>query len=360
MLFEFYWFRISETSGELIMIEITSGRRIAFVTGGSGFVGSRLIHALVANNWEVHALARSSAAIAAVEGSGAISVHGDLSDPHALQNGMTNCEVVFHVAALFKLWGDRKDFDRVNVDGMKMLVEAAAATQSVRKVIAVSAAAVVMGDPEPMLDVNESAPVQTRKFAPYSASKAEAEKILLAANGKRSKFETISIRPPMIWGAGMPTLDHMVETVKAGKWQWVDGGRQAMSTCHVDNLVNALLLAANRGEGGQAYFIADAEVGTLKTVLSGLLKTKNVEAADKSVPFGLAWAMAGIFGGAWRLFRFQGEPPITRQMLRLIGKPFTVSYDKARSELGYLPKVSWIEGIQRMNLTPGNSQKSSS
>jgi nucleoside-diphosphate-sugar epimerase len=122
-------------------------------------------------------------------------------------------------------------------------------------------------------------------------------------------------------------------------------GNQAMSTCHLDNLVDALILAADHGRGGEAYFVADAEEGTVKSVLSGLLATRGVKAPDKSVSFGVAWTMAGIMGLVWRLFRLKGEPPITRQMLRLIGKPFTVRTDKARRELGYVPSVTWEEGI---------------
>jgi len=334
-------------------------RRVAFVTGGSGFVGSRLVQVLVANNWEVRALARSSSAVSEVKKLGAIPVSGDLNDLQALQQGMADSEVVFHVAALFKLWGDKKEFDHINVEGMKMVVQAAAATASIRKVVSVGAAAVVMGDPDSMLNVDENAPVQVCSFAPYSASKAKAERILLSANGLRPEFDTISIRPPMIWGAGMPTLDHMVETVNAGHWQWIDGGDQSMSTCHVDNLISALLLAADRGRGGQAYFVADAEIGTLKSVLSELLLTKNVKAGEKSVSFGMAWTMAGVLGSAWCLFRLRGEPPITRQMLRLIGKSFTVSYEKARNELGYIPLVSWAQGVRSMSYGLDNSHKHS-
>jgi nucleoside-diphosphate-sugar epimerase len=325
-------------------------RRIAFVTGGSGFVGERLIARLVATGWTVRALARSRSAASAVAALGATPIDGDITEATALKAGMTGSHVVFHVAALFKLWGDPKDFDQVNVGGTLAVVDTAAATESVTKVIAVSAAAVVMGDPEPMMDVTETAPLQRRHFAPYALSKAEAERILLAANGRRRSFETIAIRPPMIWGAGMPTLDHMVETVEAGQWQWVGGGSQAMSTCHVDNLVHALLLAADSGTGGEAYFVADAETGTLKSVIAGLLATQGVRAADKSVSFGLAWMIAGVMGVVWRLFRLAGEPPITRQMLRLIGKPFTVSTEKARRQLGYAPQTSWEEGTARMSL----------
>jgi nucleoside-diphosphate-sugar epimerase len=115
-----------------------------------------------------------------------------------------------------------------------------------------------------------------------------------------------------------------------------------------DNLVHTLLLAAEKGKGGQAYFVADAEEGTLKSVLGGLLATQRVDVADKSISFGMAWTLAGIMGVAWRLFRLKGEPPITRQLLRLIGKPFTVRTEKARRELGFIPPVAWKDGIAEM------------
>lgn len=330
------------------MNETFNGDRIAFVTGGSGFVGGGLIRTLVAQGWQVRALARSPSAIATVENLGAVPVRGELNDREALGKGISGSKVVFHVAAMFKLWGDRKQFDAVNVEGMRTLVDAALAAPSVQKIVAVSAAGVVMGDPEPMVAVDERAPRQERSFAPYTSSKADAEKILLSANERRKGFETIAIRPPLIWGKGMPMLDQMAETVKAGNWQWVDGGNQALSTCHLDNLVNALILAADHGRGGEAYFVGDAEEGTVKSVLSGLLATRGMKASDKSVSFGMAWTLAGIMGLGWRLFRFKGEPPITRQLLRLIGKPFTVRTDKARKELGYSPRVTWKAGIAEM------------
>jgi nucleoside-diphosphate-sugar epimerase len=322
--------------------------RTALVTGGSGFVGGRLITRLVSCGWRVRALARSPDSEAAVKALGATPVRGDLNDAGALQKAMEGCEVVFHVAAHFKLWGEQALFDRVNVEGTRAVVEAAASGPSVRRVVAVSAAAVVMGDPEPMPGADESLPLQERAFSPYASSKARGERLLLAANGVRSGFETVALRPPFIWGAGMPTLDHMVATVKAGRWQWVAGGQQAMSTCHVDNLCDALILAADRGQGGQAYFVADAEESTLKGFISALLATRGVAPADKTVPFAVAWSMAGLMGAMWRMLGLRGEPPITRQMLRLIGKPFTILSDKARTELGYEPLITMREGLAAM------------
>lgn len=322
--------------------------RVALVTGGSGFVGGRLITHLLVRGWQVRALARSAESEAQVKTLGATPVRGELNDDQALRKAMTGCEVVFHVAAHFRLWGNQEIFDRINVEGTRAVVNAAAATASVRRLVAVSAAAVVMGDPEPMLNADESLPLQVRAFSPYGSSKAEGERVLLAANGMRSGLETIALRPPFIWGGKMPTLDHMVETVNAGRWRWVAGGTQAMSSCHVDNLCDALILAADGGRGGEAYFIADAEQSTLKSFISSLLATRGVTAADKSVRFGIAWTMAGLMGAAWRVLRLKGEPPITRQMLRLIGKPFTISTRKAQTELGYAPRIAMDEGLAAM------------
>ncbi|MBX3507134.1 MAG: 3-beta hydroxysteroid dehydrogenase, partial [Parvibaculum sp.] len=156
------------------------------------------------------------------------------------------------------------------------------------------------------------------------------------------------IRPPFIWGPDMPALDHMVETVRDGQFQWVAGGGQAMSTCHVDNLCHALILAADRGGDGAAYFVSDDADTTLKTFITRLFASRGVTPKDRSVPFGLAWTMAGIMGTAWRLLRLKGEPPITRQMLRLIGKDFTIDISKARTELGYAPVLTPEDGFSMM------------
>jgi nucleoside-diphosphate-sugar epimerase len=323
-----------------------AGARKAFVTGGSGFVGGRLIKALIAQGWEVRALARGEKAVLKIKALGAVPVVGELTDLAVLSGAMTGCQVVFHAAALFKMWGSRKEFDDVNVNGTRAIVETAIGTASVRKVVMVSAGAVVQGDPKPLVNIDEHTPVQEPKFAPYSASKAEAEKILLSSDGQRAGFQTIALRPPMIWGAGMPMLDQMVDVVQSGSWQWPDGGTQTISTCHIDNLVGALLLAVDRGHG--AYFVADAEQGMLKSVIGDLLATRGVKVGDKSVPFGVAWMLAGAMGFFWKLLWLKGEPPITRQMLGLIGKPFTLNIKKAERELGYAPHVTWKQGIAEM------------
>ena len=146
----------------------------------------------------------------------------------------------------------------------------------------------------------------------------------------------------------MPTLDAMVDNVRAGQFRWVGDGTQPMSTAHVLNVCHAVALALERGAGGRAYFVSDGQDGTLKGVISALLRTRGVEPPRASAPLPIAWGMAAVMEWAWRRFGRAGEPPITRQMLRLIGAPFTLDITKAERELDYRPIVSWEQGLAAM------------
>jgi nucleoside-diphosphate-sugar epimerase len=254
---------------------------------------------------------------------------------------------VFHAAALFKLWGSEDEFNRANVEGTRRLLTVAR-SMGVRRFVQIGAAGVVMGEPVPMLGITEDAPLQIRSWAPYSSSKAKSERLVREANVPGS-FHTAVIRPPFIWGRGMPMLDQMIHSIETKQFRWPGDGEQAMSTCHVDNVCRAAILAAERGTGGSSYFVSDGADGTLRTVMTALLATRNIVPPKASVPFGVGWWMARCMEAVWRIFRIGGEPPITRQMLRMIGMPFTLNIARARRELGYQPIVTWQSGIAAMS-----------
>src|ERR1700732_2597467 len=88
--------------------------------------------------------------------------------------------------------------------------------------------------------------------------------------------------------------------------------------------------------------------GPLGSLWTALLAARNVVPPRASAPVRVAWWMARCVEAVWRVFRFGGEPPITRQMLRMIGRSFTLNISRARSELGYQPIVSWQSGIAAM------------
>lgn len=322
-------------------------RKTALVTGGSGFVGSRLIQMLLTNGWSVRAMGRSPESCRKIAQLGARVVEADLADGDALELAVQGCSAVFHAAAFFKLWGPEQQFINANIEGTARLLAACQMSGTVTRFVQIGAAAVVMGDARPIVGADESLPLRFPSWAPYSSSKGRSEELVLAANGKNGMLTSV-IRPPLIWGYGMPMLEEMKKTVAAGQFRWPGDGSQPMSTCHVDNVCHAAMLAANSNRGGVAYFVSDGEDGTLRQVVSDLLATQNTPAPHGTVPFSVAWFMARMLEMLWRGLTLKGEPPLTRQMLRMIGLPFTLDIGRARRELNYRPIITWREGIEAM------------
>ncbi|WP_414441673.1 NAD-dependent epimerase/dehydratase family protein [Burkholderia sp. 22PA0106] len=148
----------------------------------------------------------------------------------------------------------------------------------------------------------------------------------------------------------MPMLSGMVDAVKAGQFRFVNHGEAVMSTAHVDNVCHAVELAIEKGRGGEAYFVSDGEARTFREVLAAFLDTQDVKSPTGSIPLRMAWIMAALMERLWKTLSRSGEPPITRQLLRLIGKDFTLDTTKAQGQLGYQPEVSWVEGIEAMKV----------
>ena len=314
----------------------------AFVTGGSGFVGRNLIRALRARGDAVVALARSDASMQAVTALGAVAARGDLDDVAAMQRGMAGCDAVFHSAAEVSEWGPRERYWRVNVDGTKNVLAAARAA-GVKAFVHVGTEAALC-DGTPLLDVDESRPLPEHPLPRYPLTKNQAERLVRAANAPG--LRTVVVRPRFIWGNDdTSVLTALAAAVKAGRFMWMDGGRYPTSTTHVDNVCEGLLLAADKGRGGEAYFVTDGAPVELRTFVTQMLATRGVDPGDKSVPKWLVLLIARASEWLWDTFGLKGEPPATRMAVHLFGEPVTVIDAKARRELGYAGRVSREQGL---------------
>ncbi|MFP2907410.1 NAD-dependent epimerase/dehydratase family protein [Pyxidicoccus sp. 3LFB2] len=319
----------------------------AFVTGGSGFVGRNLIAALKARGDSVRALARSASAMAAVTEAGAEPFEGDLSDADKLKPGMEGCDTVFHAAAYAKGWGPREEFFEANVRGTERVLEAARAA-GVKRLVHVSTEAVLV-DGTPLVRVNETWPVPARPIGDYPSTKAEAERLVLSVSS--ADFTTVVVRPRFIWGKGDTSLlPELISAVRAKRFAWFSGGRYLSSTCHVANCVEGMLLAAEKGRGGEVYFLTDGEPVVFRDFVTELLKTQNVDAGTRTVPFGLAATLATLSDVLWGAFHLKSRPPLTRTELLLVGREVTVNDEKARQELGYEGRMTREEGLREMRM----------
>ncbi|WP_205965750.1 NAD-dependent epimerase/dehydratase family protein [Paraburkholderia guartelaensis] len=232
------------------------------VTGGSGLLGSRLLPALAAAGHQVFALARSASSRERVQELGAQPVDGDLESNAPLV--LPALDAVVHAAAMFRFSGPRAPFFHANVDGTARLL-AAAQQAGVTRFVHISAAGVIMDESgSPIRHAEENAPTFAQHFSAYLASKAQAEQIVLAAN--KPGFRTIALRPPAIWGPGDPFSRELPHAIKSGQFAFIDRGDYAFSTCHVDNVVEAVQCALTRGEGGRAFFIADQQIANFPRI----------------------------------------------------------------------------------------------
>jgi nucleoside-diphosphate-sugar epimerase len=315
-----------------------------FVTGGSGFIGGALVERLVAEGRPVRALARSEGSAARVEALGAEPVRGELGDRESLAAGAAGCETAFHLAAHLGEWGRWEDFERGNVEGTRNALAACEEAGVPRFVHCGTEAALMAG--EPLVHVDETAPLRPDSPAPYPATKARAELAVREAN--RDGFETVAMRPRFVWGRGDTTLlPEMVRTVEAGQFAWVGGGRNVTDTAHVDNVVEGLLLCAAKGRPGEAYFITDGEPVVFREFVTELLRTQGVEAPDRSLPAWSAAPLARVCELLWKL-PLPGEPPMSRFRSWLLTQECTIEIGKAREELGYRPLVSHEQGLAEM------------
>lgn len=317
----------------------------AFITGGSGFVGRNLIAMLKSRGDVVRALARSDAAIQTVQQLGAEPVRGDLDNAEALRNGMSGCEVVFHSAAKVEDWGRYEDFHRANVVGTENVLQAARAT-GVKKFIHVSTEAVLAGGP-PIRNADETWPRAKKPLGLYPFTKGLAEARVRAANSP--ELATVIVRPRFIWGKGdTSVLPQIINAVQRGEFMWINGGRYLTSTCHVKNVCEGALLAAERGRGGEIYFLTDGQPIEFRQFITALLQTQNIDPGNRNVPLWLARSFAHVSEAIWHALHRNSRPPITRTAVCLIGESVTVNDAKARRELGYVGKVSIEEGLAEM------------
>ena len=312
-----------------------------FVTGASGFIGGHAVETLSARH-AVTAMARSEKSAAAVRALGATPVRCELGAvrPEHLEG----VDAIIHCAAYAEEWGTREQFWSANVEGTSQLLDAARAA-GVRRFVHVGTEAALF-DGADLLGVDESRPYPARHRFLYPETKAEAERRVLAAS-EPGRFETISIRPRLVWGPrDASVLAAIVRMAEDGSWAWLDGGRARTSTSYVANVVHALELALTRGTSGRAYFVADDGERSIREFIEAYALAAGVTLPSRSVPSMVARPLSALIEGTYRLFGIRRKPPMTAFAVAMMSASVTVRDDAARRELGYAPIIGVEEGMR--------------
>lgn len=258
-----------------------------------------------------------------------------------MKDGMKDCEVVFHCAALTDFSQPWSRFVEANVEGTRHVIQAAISNK-VSKVIHVSSeAALVQGFGSPLVDVDESTDLpdpMTQSHLFYSCSKNMAERVCLEY---ASKCDIVIVRPRLIWGVGdSVVLPKMVAQAKSViGFPWIGGAEFLTSTVNISNVIHGMILASQHGTPGQAYFLTDDRNCTFREFFTAIFETQGVRSDGFfSIPLMgaqlLAWT--GLF------------PDLSYATLSLLAQQVTVSCNRAKEELRYEPIVTFEEGLKEL------------
>lgn len=318
------------------------------VTGGGGFIGGAIVHQLLERGDRVRSFARSASPHLLARGVEVIQ--GDLGEADDVSSAVAGADAVIHVAAKAGYWGSVEDYYRPNVRGTANVVSACR-LHGVSRLVYTSTPSVVHGGGD-VAGLDESAPYPEVFSSPYPATKAEAERLVLAAAD--ASLGTVALRPHLVWGPGDNQLvPRLIARARQRRLRLVGDGSNLIDTTFIDNAAHAHLLALDRlapGNviSGKAYFIAQGEPRPIKETLNLLLAAAGAPSVSRSVSPRTANRIGVLAEQVWRRARLAGEPPLTRFLAEQLSTAHWYDLSAARRDLDYEPIVSFSEGLERL------------
>jgi len=315
-----------------------------FITGIGGFIGRRLAERALERGLPVAGLELSEAAAEAARvalGSGADVRAGDVHEPAALAAAIAGADVVVHTAAIVREDGDMEEFRHINVQG-PVTVARAAATAGASLFVHLSSV-MVHGFSFPD-EVDEDGPLRGENNA-YCQTKIESEAALAELCGGVG-LDLIVIRPGDVYGPrSVPWVERPVELMRSHLFVLPDAGRALLNHVYIDNLIDGIFLAIERGRSGETYTITDGARTSCREYFDALAHAAGAP-RPRTIPAWLLKAVAGSRAGVQRLL---GRTPDMRaSSVGYLLRPGRYSIEKARRELGYRPAVDLAEGMRRV------------
>lgn len=318
------------------------------VTGGGGFLGKAIAKLLLERGDDVRSFSRNiypQLSQLSVE-----QFVGDLNDLPALLKAADGCDMIYHVAAKAGVWGSFDDFYQPNVIGTKNIIQVCRRCE-ISRLVYTSSPSVVF-DGTDMEGINESVGYPDHFLAPYPQTKAEAEKLVLAANDEN--LATVALRPHLIWG---PEDNHLVPRIiergKAGALRRIGDRPCLVDTVYIDNAAKAHVLAGEKlavgsAVAGKAYFISNDEPLPLWDIVNRILAAGHLPPVEKTISPRLAMVAGAILESSYRFLHLSGEPRMTRFVAKELSTAHWFDLSAAKSDFGYCPEVSIDEGMTRL------------
>jgi len=311
------------------------------VTGATGFTGGHLARALAAAGHSVRALVRDRNAARDLEAAGVELASGDIRDRAAVEAAAAGVDVVYHIAAVYRQAGvSTKTYRDVNAVASATIVEAAAKAGA-RRVVHCSTVG-VHGDVEHP-PANEEAPMRPGDV--YQTTKVEGERLVREA-AERLRMQVTIVRPTGIYGPGDRRLLRLFRGVARQRFPILGSGEIYYHLTYIDDLVAGFRLCGEHpAAANRTYILAGGEVTTLNELVKRIAGVAGVRPPRLHLPVWPFW-MAGAVCEAICV-PFGLEPPIYRRRVDFYTKSRAFDITRARTEIGYQPRVGLSEGIEK-------------
>ena len=318
----------------------------SLVTGGGGFLGLALVKKLLTKGQHVKVLSRHRHA--ALDELGVEFIQADITSRPAVLEACQDCQIVFHVASKAGIWGADSEYEAINVQGCRHVLEGCQ-TQGVPVLVYTSTPSVIYSPRVKVENIQEDVPYPEDFECAYARTKAIAEREVLAANS--AQLATVALRPHLIYGPGDPNLiPRVLKRAKAGRLPQVGDGTNKVDITYVDNAAQAHILAAEHIKecAGRAYFISDGQPIVLWQWINELLQMVGVSPLKRHLSLATTRRLGAALEGIYHLLRLKHEPPMTRFTAQQLATSHYFNIANARRDLHYEPEISGVEGLQRL------------
>ena len=329
-----------------------------FITGATGLVGSHAVEEALHRGHKVRALVRASSDTRLLDEWGVEKVLGDLEDSDALRRGVEGADWVFNCAAKVGDWGTLEEFRRLNVEALRLLLDAAVAARTSR-FVHVSSLGVYEGRDH--YGTDETVPPAANSLDAYTRSKNEAEAAVLQYYKERGLPAAV-VRPGFIYGERDRTvLPKLLTNLRRGTFAYSGSGEQALNCNYAKNLVQGIFLAAESPAAvGEVFNLTDGEPVSKRRFVSKVAELAGLKPPTRKIPLKLAKFLATVMEGGAKLRGAKNPPLVNKARYKFLGLNLDYSIEKARKLLGYQPPYSFDEAIARAMKEHGPSNPAAS
>ncbi len=266
-----------------------------------------------------------------------------MSDPQVVRRAVADIDVIVHCAGKLGDWGPIDEYRKVNVDCLRVLLDACKG-HALSRFIHMSSLGVYA--PIHHYGTDETTPPPKHHPDSYSQSKVEAEDVALHYY-RDFGVPVVVLRPGFVYGPrDHAVLPDLVKNLREGRVRYPGGGKRALNTIFIRNLLDAIFLAVEREEAvGQIYNLTDGEFVSKRRFIEAVADSMNLKHPWRTPPYWLAWIITWICEKQARLRGTPKAPLFNFTRWKFIALNLEFSIEKAKAQLGYTPKVSFADGI---------------